>query len=103
MFIAKVKGNVVTTQKVESMSGKKLLIIEPLRLDEAGKNLVGTGRSFVAVDSVGAGLSELVLATQGSSARMTDTTSDSPVDCVIIGIVDSVGSDGKTVYSKAND
>ena len=102
MFIAKVKGNVVTTQKVESMSGRKLLIIEPMRLDEAGKDLIGTGRSFVAVDSVGAGSDELVLATQGSSARMTDTTSDAPVDCVIIGIVDSVGAAGQSVYSKAN-
>ncbi len=102
MFIAKVKGNVVTTQKVESMSGRKLLIIEPLRLDDAGKELIGTGRSFVAVDSVGAGSDELVLATQGSSARMTDTTSDSPVDCVIIGIVDSIGASGQSVYSKAN-
>ena len=103
MFIAKVKGNVVTTQKIEAMTGRKLLIIDPLRVDEAGGELISTGRTFVAVDAVGAGEDDTVLVTQGSSARMTEITSDSPVDCVIIGIVDSVVVVGKTVYSKAND
>ena len=103
MFIAKVKGNVVTTQKIEAMTGRKLLIIDPLRVDEAGGELICTGRTFVAVDAVGAGADDTVLVTQGSSARMTEITSDSPVDCVIIGIVDSIGAAGKTVYSTAND
>ncbi len=101
MFIAMVKGNVVTTQKVETMSGRKLLIVEPMRVNEDSGELKGTGKSLVAVDSVGAGETELVLVTQGSSARMTPSTSDAPVDCVIIGIVDSVGAAGKTVFQKA--
>ena len=101
MFIAKVKGNVVTTQKVETMSGRKLLIVEPMRVQEDSGSLSGTSKCLVAVDSVGAGEGELVLVTQGSSARMTATTSDAPVDCVIIGIVDSVGAAGKTVFQKA--
>ncbi len=101
MFIAKVKGNVVTTQKVETMSGRKLLIVEPVRVNEDSGEMVGTGKCLVAVDSVGAGETELVLVTQGSSARMTSSTSDAPVDCVIIGIVDSVGAAGKTVFQKA--
>jgi ethanolamine utilization protein EutN len=101
MFIAKVKGNVVTTQKVETMSGRKLLIVEPMRVNEDSGEMVGTGKCLVAVDSVGAGETELVLVTQGSSARMTSSTSDAPVDCVIIGIVDSVGAAGKTVFQKA--
>jgi len=101
MFIAKVKGNVVTTQKVEKMTGRKLLIIEPLRVDEKTKDFTPTGRCFVAVDSIGAGDQDLVLVTQGSSARMTAGTSDAPVDCVIIGIIDTVGVAGQTIYSKS--
>jgi ethanolamine utilization protein EutN len=101
MFIAKVKGNVVTTQKVETMSGRKLLIVEPMRVQEDSGSLSGTSKCLVAVDSVGAGEGELVLVTQGSSARMTASTSDAPVDCVIIGIIDSVGAAGKTVFQKA--
>ena len=101
MFVAKVKGTVVTTQKVEKMTGRKLLIVDPLRVDEKDAAMISTGRSFVAVDSVGAGEGDVVLVTQGSSARMTTTTGDAPVDCVIIGIVDSVHAMGKEAYSKA--
>lgn len=101
MFIAKVKGNVVTTQKVAKMSGRKLLIVEPLRVDEKVKGFSPTGRCFVAVDSIGAGTEDVVLVTQGSSARMTEGTADAPVDCVIIGIVDTVGADGDVIYNKA--
>lgn len=101
MFIARVRGNVVTTQKVAKMAGRKLLIIEPLRVDEAGKSLSPTGRCFVAVDSIGAGSDDLVLVTQGSSARLTETTSDAPVDAVVIGIIDSATVLGKLIYDKS--
>ena len=100
MFIAKVKGNVVTTQKVDRMSGRKLLIVEPLRVEEDSKGFTPTGRCFVAVDQIGAGAGDIALVTQGSSARMTEGTSDAPVDCVVIGIIDSVTVAGKTVYHK---
>jgi len=100
MFIARVRGNVVTTQKVETMMGRKLLIVEPMRVDEKQKKLYPTDRNFVAVDSVGAGTQDLVLVTQGSSARMTSTTEKAPVDCVIIGIIDTVFADEGEVYRK---
>ena len=103
MFIAKVKGNVVTTQKVQKMSGRKLLIIEPLRVNEEGKDFTPTGRCFVTVDSIGAGTEDLVLVTQGSSARMTETAADAPIDCVVIGIIDSVGVHGETMYTKGQE
>ncbi len=70
MFVAKVTGSVVSTEKVESMKGQKLLIVEPYRLDGAGRDkLVTTGRTFVAVDALGAGVGDMVLISQGSSAR----------------------------------
>jgi len=100
MFIARVRGNVVTTQKVAKMTGRKLLIVEPLCVAAESDELTATGRSFVAVDSIGAGTDDLVLVTQGSSARMTETTGDVPVDCVIIGIIDTIGVHEQKVYRK---
>jgi len=102
MFIARVRGNVVTTQKVAKMAARKLLIIEPLRVDEEGKTVTPTGRCFVAVDSIGAGVEDLVLVTQGSSARMTETTSDAPVDCVVVGILDTISVLGNLIYTKGS-
>src|SRR5712692_3933416 len=100
MFVAKVTGSVVATQKVPSMIGHKLLTVEPLRVDpETRDKLIGTGRSFVVVDTVGAGQGETVLIVQGSSARMTPETEKLPVDAVIIGIVDSVNVENKTIFS----
>ncbi|MEM9657019.1 MAG: EutN/CcmL family microcompartment protein [Planctomycetota bacterium] len=91
MFLAKVTGSLVATQKVEAMRGQKLLLVEPYRVDpEDRKRLVSTGRSLVAVDGLGAGVGEIVLITQGSSARFTPETKELPIDTVVIGIVDRV-------------
>jgi ethanolamine utilization protein EutN len=100
MFVAKVTGSMVATQKVGSMVGHKLLVVEPYRLDETRQGLKSAGRTFVAVDTVGAGEGELVLITQGSSARLTPETKNLPVDTVIIGIVDTVHVENACVYDK---
>jgi ethanolamine utilization protein EutN len=101
MFVAKVTGSVVATQKVESMVGQKLLIVEPYRIDEQDrKSLKTTGRTFVAVDTVGAGAGEFVLIVQGSSARFTPETKALPVDAAIIGIVDTVHVDQQCVFRR---
>ena len=104
MFVAKVTGSVVATQKVSSMVGHKLLTVEPLRVDPAGRDkLISTGRTFVCVDTVGAGLGEMVLIVQGSSARLTPETEKLPVDATIIGIVDTVNVENKTIFSTTNN
>src|SRR5579872_3346646 len=95
MFIAKVIGNVVATEKNPKFRGMKLLLIQPY-INKEG-TLVSSGSSVVAVDSIGAGIGECVLFTQGSSARLTPATKDAPVDAVIIGIVDSVEVNGSAV------
>lgn len=101
MFLAKVTGSVVATQKVDVMKGHKLLVVEPYRLEPQQRNrLVTTGRTFVAVDTVGAGEGEFVLICQGSSARLTPETKNLPIDTVIIGIVDSVRVDQSSVFSR---
>ncbi|MEX1042987.1 MAG: EutN/CcmL family microcompartment protein [Pirellulaceae bacterium] len=101
MFIAKVTGSVISTQKVSSMVGQKLLIVEPYRLEPTGRNrLVTTGRTFVAADMMGAGVGDYVLLTQGSSARMTPETKPLPIDCAVIGIVDQAHIGADCVYSR---
>ncbi len=101
MMIAKVTGSIVATQKVETMVGHKLMLVELCRLDANSRDsLVTSGRVLVAVDTVGAGEGEMVLITQGSSARLTPETKNLPVDTVIIGILDTVHVAQKCVYSK---
>jgi len=103
MFIGRITGSLVATQKVDSMVGQKLLLVEPLRVNEKDKSdLQPTGRSFVAVDTVGAGEGEVVLCVQGSSARFTEQTKTLPVDCAIVGIVDQVRLGAKSIF-KAGD
>ena len=101
MFVAKVTGALVSTQKVASMVGYKLLVIEPYRLEPSQRrSLTTTGRTLVAVDTTGAGAGDYVLVTQGSSARQTPETKNLPVDAVVIGIVDKVHVDTLCVYSR---
>jgi microcompartment protein CcmK/EutM len=95
MFIAKVIGNVVSTQKNAKLRGMKLLLIQPYISRDS--ELEVSGSSVVAVDSVGAGIGECVMFTQGSSARLTPATKDAPVDAVIVGIVDVIEVGGKVL------
>jgi ethanolamine utilization protein EutN len=100
MFLARVTGSVVATQKIASLTGRKLLTVEPLRVDPAKRDqLVSTGRTFVVVDTVGAGQGEMVLIVQGSSARLTPETEKLPIDAAIIGIVDSVNVANEMIFS----
>jgi len=100
MFLARVEGSVVATKKDPSMNGRKLLLVRPQLVDEKDPTKFRPGvNTIVAVDSVGAGIGELVLFCQGSSARLAPNLKDAPVDAVIIGIVDTVDVLGKQIYS----
>lgn len=100
MFLARVEGSVVATKKDPSMSGRKLLLVRPQLVDDKDPTKFRPGvNTIVAVDSVGAGIGELVMFCQGSSARLAPNLKDAPVDAVIIGIVDTVDVLGKQVYS----
>src|SRR5438046_8509595 len=100
MFLALVEGSVVATKKDASLSGRKLLLVRPQLVDEKDPSKFRPGaNTIVAVDSVGAGIGELVMFCQGSSARLATGLKDAPVDAVIIGIVDSVDVFGKQIYS----
>lgn len=97
MLLGKVVGTVVSSQKDPELSGLKFLLVRMLDLD--GK----LSDSFVvAVDSVGAGVGEVVLYAAGSSARQTVQTQNRPVDATIMAIVDTVEVGGEIRYSKAD-
>jgi ethanolamine utilization protein EutN len=100
MFLAKVEGAVVATKKDAGMSGRKLLLLRPMLVDDKDPTRFKPGaNTIVAVDTVGAGLGELVMFCQGSSARLAPGLKEAPVDAVIIGIVDTVDVLGKVIYS----
>jgi len=100
MFLARVEGAVVSTKKDPSMSGRKLLLLRPQLVDEKDPTKFRPGsNTIIAVDSLGAGIGELVMFCQGSSARLAGGMREAPVDAVIIGIVDSVDVLGKQVYN----
>lgn len=100
MFLAKVEGSVVATKKDEHMSGRKLLLLRPQLVDDKDPTRFRPGtNTIVAVDSVGAGVGEMVLFCQGSSARLAPNMKDAPVDAVVIGIVDTVDVLGKQIYT----
>ena len=90
MVIGRIIGTVVCTRKDDRLIPFKLLLVQPL--DPEGKPY---GNYLVAVDTVDAGASELVLVVSGSSARMTTVTKDCPVDAAIVGVVDTIDFDNK--------
>lgn len=86
MQIARVVGNVIATQKHRKFEGAKLLLVQPVSLDDQPK-----GPALLAVDSVGAGVHEKVLVViEGRAANEAIGTKGAPVDAAIIGIIDSV-------------
>lgn len=92
MKLGRVVGTVVSTRKDASLESLKLLIVENLNT-----TLEREGGYVIAVDSVGAGLGEVILYATGSSARQTSVTKDRPVDAVIMAIVDSFDIEGRSV------
>ncbi|MHB8904987.1 MAG: EutN/CcmL family microcompartment protein [Melioribacteraceae bacterium] len=85
MVLGKVIGTVWSTRKDENLVGAKFLIVRQLDLEYKPKEA-----TVIAVDSVGAGVGEVVLVAQGSSARQTTFTKNKPVDAVIMAIVDKL-------------
>ena len=83
MFLARVIGTVVATRKDAGLTGTTLLVIQPLRPDRAA-----AGKPLVAVDSVGAGVTEEVFYVRGREAALAFLPAEVPTDAAIIGIVD---------------
>ena len=84
MQLARVVGTVVSTIKNETLQGRKLLLVQTLNAE-----LEPTGKPLVALDSVGAGVGELVFWCRGKEASFPFKRDSTPTDCTIVGIVDS--------------
>jgi len=94
--IARVIGTTVATIKDEKLVGRKLLIVR-----EADERGLAVGKPYVAVDTVDAGKDDLVLVAAGSSARQTTITKDTPVDAVIMAVIDTLDVGGAVTYRKS--
>jgi microcompartment protein CcmK/EutM len=85
VILARVIGTVWATRKDEKLQGLKFQIVRPVTLEYKDRE-----GFLVAVDAVGAGVGEIVLVVQGSSARQTVATESKPVDATIMAIVDKL-------------
>lgn len=95
MLIAKVIGTTVATIKDENLTGRKLLLVR--QTDEKGNFI---GKPYVAIDTVNAGVGDLVLTAHGSAARQTTLTHERPVDAVIMAMIDTLEVDGEITFQK---
>ena len=87
MFLAKVKGNVVSTHKNKNLVGYKLLIVHPIDLEG---NLIGK-KDMISIDHLDAGINDVVLvAREGDVVQQILGTKDSPINTIIIAIVDDI-------------
>src|SRR3974377_2524340 len=99
MFLARVEGSVVATKKDPSMGGRKLLLLRPQLVDEKDPTKFRPGvNTIVAVDSVGAGVGEMVLFTQGRSARLAPNLKDAPGDAALGGLAGTGGGFGPRIF-----
>jgi Carbon dioxide concentrating mechanism/carboxysome shell protein len=85
MNLGKVIGTVVATRKDDKLIGTKLMLTQPLNID-----LEPIGEAIIAVDTVGAGVGELVIYVKGTASRIAARKTDSPIDAAIVGIVDEI-------------
>ena len=85
MHIARVVGTVVSTVKNDTLVGRKLLVIQPLNTQ-----LEDTGKTMIAVDSIGAGVGEIIFWCPGKEASFPFVPTPVPTDCTIVGIIDTV-------------
>ncbi|MBQ7995448.1 MAG: EutN/CcmL family microcompartment protein [Bacilli bacterium] len=93
MIVGKVIGSVVSTRKMNSLVGSKLMVVEPLSATEGPKEKI------IAIDNIGAGIGETVLLATGSAARIGSNMPDSPIDAAIVGIIDDeIGLKGANLY-----
>ncbi|MBN1542436.1 EutN/CcmL family microcompartment protein [candidate division KSB1 bacterium] len=95
MELARVEGKIVATIKSDRLKGRKLTLINLIGPDTQPSNSY-----LVAIDPLGAGVGEIVLAVRGSSARQSDDLGSVPTDASIVAIVDTIELEGKMVYRK---
>ncbi|MEF9934561.1 MAG: EutN/CcmL family microcompartment protein [Clostridium sp.] len=92
MHIGKVIGNVVATRKDETLTGSKLMLTQPLDID-----LKPNGDPLIMVDTVGAGIGEVIMYSTGTASRNAAEKPDAAIDAAIIGIIDYIDVDKSSI------
>lgn len=95
MILGKVAGTVVSSSLNISIEGARFLLVDKCNPQGETK-----GDYIVALDLVGAGNGELVMVSEGSTARETPGTSNKPVDALVVGIIDLIDENETVVYKK---
>jgi ethanolamine utilization protein EutN len=103
MILARVEGSIVATKKHDKIMGRKILLVRPLVIDSPDGELRDGKSTLAAFDDLGAGEGEVVLIVQGSSARLGARDKETPVDAMVIGIVDSVSLKSRRHIYQANE
>ena len=96
MKIARVIGSTISTIKSPRIKDTKLLLCQ--ETDAFGK--VELGIAYAAIDLVDAGVGDLVLTCHGSAARQTNLTKETPIDAVIMAVLDHLVVDGEITFRK---
>ena len=94
MHIGKVIGTVVATRKDDKLIGSKLMITQPLNMELKTK-----GEPFIAIDTVGAGVGEIILYVNGTAGRIAARKLDSPIDAAIEG---GIRFEGYEIFKNGN-
>jgi carbon dioxide concentrating mechanism protein CcmL len=95
MILGKVVGTVVSSSKNDGIDGTRYLLID--KTNQQGEK---KGDYIVALDLIGAGNDELVMISESTSARETQTTLNKPIDAIIVGIIDMIDENEKVIYQK---
>ena len=75
--------SILLTRKDENLEGITLLVLQPIAADGSP-----SGRTLVALDSVGAGVGETVFFVRGKEAFFPWYPKEVPADAGVVGIVD---------------
>ena len=95
MILGKVVGTIVSIIKNDGIEGTRYLLI-----DKTNQHGEKKGDYIVALDLIGAGNDELVMISESTSARETQTTLNKPIDAIIVGIIDMIDENEKVIYQK---
>ena len=98
MIIAKVVGKVVATVKDAGFDGKKLIVAHAHVIKDG--QLVPGQTMIIANDELGAGEGDLVVVTQGSSARIAPGMKACATDAVVVALIDRIDAAGQPVFKK---
>ena len=93
MYICKVIGNVISTQKNEKLMGSSIVMVRVVSISTKKNEITEGNEVFAAVDTVGCGTGNYVLVTSGSNSAYACKNMNTPIDMAVVGIIDGALSE----------